>query len=1271
GFAAHGYDLVIAANVLHATRDIEASLGHCRRLLAPSGILVALEGLKPQGWLDLTFGLLEGWWCFEDRWRADHALMGASSWRSVLSVSGFHGAAVIAADGAMVEDTSQGVIVAQAPSVVEEPHGLWLVLAPGDDGRALATGLAARNQQVIWVDPAGEVAEEPLAPGVRQAFAEPARRDAWRALIAALPEDMRLDGVVHGEAIGAAGAELWPDAERLTASALALSQALQEAGQSPRKGVSFLTRQAIVTGHEPAPGLSGAPLWGFARSLAQEVPQLAPRLIDLDARSAVEGGEPLPPSLINILLDPDKETETAFRNNIRLANRLASASKSSMLSLPQGSHWQLVRGDDGLIDSLQARSVMPRELGPGEVRVRVEATALNFRDVLIALGASLGNSHGLGCEFCGRVIGCGPDVHAVQLGDLVLGLGVGTFAPETVTLADFVTLAPAGYTAAALTTLPSTSVTVELAFRLAGLRAGDRVLVHAGAGGVGLAAIALARALGAEVIATASDGKRGFLRNLGVEHVFDSRTTSFAREVLSATGGVGVDVVLNSLTGVGFIEASLSCLARRGRFIEIGKRDIWTRERMALSREDVDYHILAVDALMVDAPGMVRDALRTVVERLEKGEISPLPFNAYPLSEISEAMRFMASGRHVGKIVLTPPRSPRLRPDRTVLVTGGFGGIGLKVASWLAEHEVGTIVLNGRREPDEEALAEICRLRAGGVRIEVMLADVTDSEAVGAMLARIDATLPPLGGVIHSVGIMSDAALANQDRRRFEQVLAPKVKGAWHLHEATLGLDLDLFVLFSSAAGVLGNAGQTNHAAANAFLDQLALHRRSLGLVGQAMAWGPWSGLGEAEEQRGRIGSRFSATGFDWITPQVGMQAFDALIHANRPATVIIPADWTVLARQFENLPMRFSGLVASADVSVPAAHIHLADKIKGASDHQRRSLLISFLQGELQAVLGLGLPPDPTIGFFELGMDSLMAVELRNRLEKAFGSAVELPNTLAFDYPSLNKLADYIHDNFRMAKSGVAKVGVKNPTPRSVVRADDDAVAVIGLAGRFPGADDVEAYWQLLLNDVHAISEIPKERWDVDAYYDPDPEVSGKMVTRHGGFMEGVDRFDAEFFRIAPVEARLLDPQQRILLETAWTALEHAGYNPSGLAGSRTGVYIGFSGSDYRELMASTAASDVMSIYAATGSAGSTAIGRISFALGLEGPAIAVDTACSSSLVAVDQACDAIRQGKVELALAGGVNMLLSPSGFILFSNGRMLSPDGLCKTFDASADG
>ena len=380
--------------------------------------------------------------------------------------------------------------------------------------------------------------------------------------------------------------------------------------------------------------------------------------------------------------------------------------------------------------------------------------------------------------------------------------------------------------------MPSAFVSAALSFELSGLEAGERVLIHAGAGGVGLAAIQLVQAAGAEVFATASAPKQAYLRSLGVEHIFDSRQTAFGKEILEATDGAGVDVVLNSLTGEGFIETSLSCLRHGGRFVELARRDILSEEEMAAVRPDVSYDILELDVLKKTEPAWVGKVLRDVMDGLAAGDLKPIVHSRWPLAEAGAALSFMRSARHLGKIVVTPPplMQGRLRSDRTYLVTGGLGGIGCAVAGWLADREAGAIVLNGRRAPDAEAEEAISRLRERGVTVQVELADVTDTAAIDQMLARIDATLPPLGGVIHSVGVLSDGALTNQSWERFETVLWPKILGAWHLHRATADRDLDMFVLFSSRVGVMGNPGQANHAAANAFLDQLAAHRRAQGL---------------------------------------------------------------------------------------------------------------------------------------------------------------------------------------------------------------------------------------------------------------------------------------------------------------------------------------------------------------------------------------------------------------------------------------------------------
>ena len=633
---------------------------------------------------------------------------------------------------------------------------------------------------------------------------------------------------------------------------------------------------------------------------------------------------------------------------------------------------------------------------------------------------------------------------------------------------------------------------------------------------MGQAAIQLAHAAGYEVYATASAPKREHLRALGVAGAFDSRDTRFGAEVREATGGRGVALVLNSLTGEGFVEASLSCLADGGRFVELGKRGIRSAEEMAAVRPDVRYRILALDRLASGEPARLGSVLRAVVERLRDGELRPLPHTVWPLAEAGAALDHMRAARHMGKIVLVPSAlaTGRLRADRSYLVTGGLGGIGLELAGWLAKLGAGAIVLNGRREPGPQAKASVEALRERGAEVRVEIADVTDEEAVEAMLARVDSDMPPLAGVFHSVGVLADGALVNLDWPRFEEVLGPKVLGAWHLHRATLDLDLDLFVLFSSAAGVVGNAGQANHAAANTFLDQLARHRRALGLPGQAIAWGAWSRVGEAEEQRERISGQLALSG-EWIAPERGLRALTHLIRQDLGTSVVTAIDW-------EDLPSRppfLEELVAPGDAPVAAAPSDPRRHLAGLSAAERERELARFVQEELTAVLRLRSPPAPDVGFFDLGMDSLMAVELRNRLNRAFAGDLALSNTAVFDHPDATRLARHLAAELE----GTEPEAPSTRLPPAVRRGHaEEPVAIVGVACRFPGAPDLAAFRRLLASGGDAVTRGRPDGLFVDAETEADRPF--------GAYVEGIDRFDAAFFRIAPVEAELLDPQQRML---------------------------------------------------------------------------------------------------------------------------------------------
>ncbi|MDE2806451.1 MAG: SDR family NAD(P)-dependent oxidoreductase [Gemmatimonadota bacterium] len=1275
GFDAHGYDVIIASNVLHATRYLEETLAHCRRLLAPSGQMIALENLSGLGWMDLTFGQLDGWWRFADDYRPHHALASPAVWRQALADADFEAAEVLGvdeSDSSRIPD--KGVIVAQGPARVTEPPGVWILAADrGGLAAGLAAELAARNQTVLLASDQGpkDAIPDAARPGVFRVRVDMARRESWQSVVEGLPRDTALCGLAHflsldGHGAGATTDEIGEDVARVGASALAMVQGVGDADATPEKGVWFVTRGAQVLERERGGQLCGAALWGFGKAVAREAGHLKPGMIDLDPGLGARA-----PDLANELMYPDSENHIVFRSGRRQVARLVrTGDGAERLTLPDDSEWVLAPDPAGVFDRPYVQPLPARALEPREVRVAVAAAGLNFWDVFRSLGFI--EEGLLGREMCGHILDIGSEVTTVSVGDQVVGLGFGAFGPRMITHEELVAHAPAGISVTGLATVPSAFVSAALSFELSGLEAGERVLIHAGAGGVGLAAIQLVQAAGAEVFATASAPKQAYLRSLGVKHVFDSRTTAFAAEIMKASDGAGVDVVLNSLTGEGFIDASLSCLREGGRFVEMARRDILSEDEMAAVRPDVGYDILELDVLKKTDPQWVGRVLRGVMRRVAAGELKPIVHSRWPLAEAGAALSFMRAARHLGKIVVTTPplESGRLRQDRTYLVTGGLGGIGCAVAGWLADRGAGTIVLNGRRPPDSEAEETILELRERGVNVRVELADVTDTRAVDRILSRIDRELPPLGGVIHSVGVLSDGALTNQSWSRFETVLRPKILGAWHLHRATLDRDLDMFVLFSSRVGVMGNPGQANHAAANAFLDQLAGHRRALGLAGQAIAWGAWSEIGEAAEQRERIDRQRSALGGRWFTPAQGLKAFDRLVREDVTHSVVMSMDWSVFEEAVEERPPLVEDLLSAAgeaEADSASAPRDLLSRVREAPASERESLAVSFLQGEVQAVLRLPSAPAPAVGFFDLGMDSLMAVELRNRLNRALAGVYTAPNTLVFDYPDIATLAGHLAEELAQDVDAPAPPPQPEPAPQPAAQptqSDDDAIAIVGMACRFPGAPDLAGYWRLLEDAEDLVT---------DGRRDPGPwhgvagnPGEGDPFSRRGAFLEDIDKFDARFFGIRPIEARMMDPRQRLLLETTWHALEDAGVDPERLKGSRTGVYVGTGNGDYRDVVVAGGET-----HGYLGTTMSVTAGRISFALGLAGPAVPLDLACASSLAAIHQAASALRLGEVDAALVGGVNAILSSEITTYMRQAGMLSTRGRCSTFDAAADG
>ncbi|MFF7897196.1 type I polyketide synthase, partial [Streptomyces sp. NPDC007907] len=575
--------------------------------------------------------------------------------------------------------------------------------------------------------------------------------------------------------------------------------------------------------------------------------------------------------------------------------------------------------------------------------------------------------------------------------------------------------------------------------------------------------------------------------------------------------------------------------------------------------------------------------------------------------------------------------------------------------------------------------AELAEL--GADTVEIAACDAADREAVAALLTGVPAERP-LDAVIHTAGVLDDGVINALTPERFDTVLRPKADAALNLHDLTKDLDLSAFVLFSSAAGVFGDAGQANYAAANTFLDALAHHRHALGLPATSLAWGFW-------EQRSGITGHLSAadierikrSGMLPISSQLGMSLLDAVISSSDEALLVpMPLDLAALRGQGTALPALLRGLAGSparrvaGGKSTGAETSSLALRLAGRPEGEQSGVLLDLVRTHVAAALGHGGADAvaPKRAFKELGFDSLTAVELRNRLGGETG--LRLPATLVFDYPTPAALVDFLRTEL-LGATGTDASGTTGANsqvvPVGTPGSDDDPIVIVGMSCRFPGGvSSPEELWQLLLDGREGLSPFPTDRgWDVESLYDPDPAKTGTTYVQVGGFLEGAGDFDPAFFGISPREALATDPQQRLMLEAAWEAFERAGIDPDSVRGSQTGVFAGVMATDYFPGLQSVP--EDLEGYLSTGTSGSVASGRVSYALGLEGPAVSVDTACSSSLVALHLAVQSLRQGDCSLALVSGVTVMAGPDTFVDFSRQRGLAPDGRCKAFAGAADG
>ncbi|HWN33776.1 MAG TPA: SDR family NAD(P)-dependent oxidoreductase, partial [Pseudonocardia sp.] len=1072
-------------------------------------------------------------------------------------------------------------------------------------------------------------------------------------------------------------------ARQVTLDALPVIQRFLLADELSASRLLVLTERAVDAGKVDVDA-TGAGLWGLVRVAQSEHPNRIV-LVDLDGAATTE-------SLVAAL--SAGEPQIAVRAGRPLVPRLARVGAGLPVPAGQpsrdgdarwGDGWRLTCTERGTLENLvlTADGSGERPLASGEVRVGLRAAGVNFRDVLNVLGMYPGDPGLLGLEGAGVVLEAGPDVAGLRPGDLVMGLFSGAFGPLAITDARLLAPVPSGWTLAEAAAAPVVYLTAWYALvELAGLRAGESVLVHAAAGGVGSAAVRVAQHLGAEVFGTASPAKWDQLRQAGLDdaHLASSRTVEFEPHFFEARRGAGIDVVLDSLAG-DFVDASLRLAAgASGRFVEIGKTDIRAAEQVARDHGGLAYH--AFDLLELE-PERIARMFAELSDLFARRVLGPLPVAGWDIRRAPAAFRYLSQARNIGKVVLTMP-APAVAAAGTTLVTGVSGALGGLVARHLATgSEAGrrgadNLLLLSRRGPGAPGTAELAAELAGlGTGVRLIAADVADHDQLAAVLAAVPAE-SPLRAVVHAAGVLDDGVLHAQTPARIEAVLRPKADGAWNLHRLTRHLDLDRFVLFSSVSGLWGNAGQAGYAAANTFLDALAAARRRAGLPATSLAWGPWQ-VGGTSTEEGAGGMASALTEADWqrmarqgLAPHTGADGLSLLdAAATLGQALLVPARLDL--RAGGNPPALMSGLTAPvaggrarrAVGSAPSGgRSGWAERLAGLSEVDRDEVVRDLVRAQSALVLGMPGPEavEATRSFRELGIDSLTAVELRNRLGTVAG--LRLPAGVVFDYPTPALLAAFLGQNLLGTPSGAAPAEV-GPSARPV---DTDQVVIVGIGCRFAGGiGSAGQLWDLVSSGTDAVSAFPGDRgslWD-DVF---GQASAAQPQARAGAFLYDAGDFDAQFFGISPREALAMDPQQRLLLETSWEAIEDAGIDPGSLQGSSTGVFTGLIHHDYG---AGAAMPDEVQGYLSTGGSGGVASGRVAYALGLEGPAMTVDTACSSSLVALHLAAQALRSGECALALAGGVTVMATPSTFAEFARQRGLAADGRCKAYARSADG
>lgn len=1024
--------------------EATAALNYARSCLAPGGSMVVL-GLHPARWIDFLCGGYRGHWHFFEDESLRSRQNSAQFWRQHLQKLQF-------ANVSLLNFSSDTLA------------GPYMLLAQPTDGLLPPTQVAAQSGPRSWIlltdrqGVSGQLADKLAAAlqtkGDMVVIAEAhdtASLDTLLKETGALYG--QLDGIVHlaGLTTAARCLSAQAEVERQAARCTLAANILQACESSATQTTCWLVTNGVG---EPGSGKDGnaalhygdGALWGFGRTLMNEALDLHIRLVDLERPDAPAGVA----ALVREFDLPDNEREVRITaQGKRFVPRLSIEPRQLTDTVKAYDDQGIVRlgfAFAGKLRNLRWLEQAPVvQLGEDDVEVQVRATGLNFRDLMFTLGLlseeAIENGFAgptLGLEFSGVVLRVGNGESSFVPGDKVVGFGPSCFADRVITKASAITHLPPGISFEAAATIPCTFFTVYYALHyLAQLEPGERLLIHCAAGGVGIAAVQIAKWMGAEIFVTAgSPEKRDFLRLLGVDHIFDSRTLAYADEIMEATGGQGVDVVLNSLAGEA-ISRNFRILKPFGRFLELGKRDFYENTKIGLRpfRNNISYFGIDTDQLMQARPELTKRLFTEVMDLFSDGVLHPLPYHTFEAEEVVSAFRYMQQARHIGKIVLTyrngisqverskPVAGQRLTlPEHgTFLVTGGLGGFGLRTARWLVERGARHLVLISRSGPaSEEAREALAEFAKQGIIVSAKACDVTDLKALQALMAEINTSMWPLMGIVHAATVIEDGLIRTMDGDQIRKVLLPKVLGAYHLHQLTLEMGLQYFILFSSATTLFGNPGQGNYVAANAALESLAENRRGAGLPATCVRWGAIEDVGFLarnteirEALQGRMGGSTIQSG-------AALAILEDLLLAGRSGLGVMEIDWRALSRFLPSASSpKFSELARnSGKGEVDESDTDsLQRMLEELSDEELQKVCIDMLKSEVAEILRMAPDKlDPARSMYDMGLDSLMGVELVGALESRFG--IRLPVLILSQNPTIAKLAEYIIEQLRGGES-------------------------------------------------------------------------------------------------------------------------------------------------------------------------------------------------------------------------------------------------------------